>query len=63
MKKVLAEGLRVLMEAGIDALAEQIKRRRNRHGNSVGMHRGRRSDHRDDLRRNPAGHSDPRDTR
>ena len=39
MKKILAKSLLVIIEAGIDALAERIKKRREKNGNS------RRLDH------------------
>lgn len=37
MKKILAKSLLVIIEAGIDVLAERIKKRGNKNGNSDGM--------------------------
>jgi hypothetical protein len=37
MKKALAKGLIVIIEAGIDVLAEKVKKRRKRNGNSDGL--------------------------
>ncbi|AFM28223.1 hypothetical protein Desti_5644 (plasmid) [Desulfomonile tiedjei DSM 6799] len=40
MKKALAKGLFVLIEAGIEMLAERIKKGRKKHGNPDGLYRG-----------------------
>jgi hypothetical protein len=37
MKKALAKGLIVIIEAGIDVLAEKVKKRRKSNGNSDGL--------------------------
>jgi hypothetical protein len=37
MKKALVKGLVIIIEAGIDVLAERIRKRRKRNGNSDGL--------------------------
>lgn len=49
MRKALAKGLFVLIEAGIEALAERIKKGRKKHGNPDGLYRGRSGGPVDDL--------------
>ena len=38
MKKALVKGLFIIVEAGIEVLAERIKKRSLRNGNPYGMH-------------------------
>ncbi len=57
MKKALAKGLLVIIEAGIEVLAERIKKRRNKNGNHGGLDHLRRGNGAYDLLDRSAAHS------
>ncbi|MBM3300238.1 MAG: hypothetical protein FJY85_09815 [Deltaproteobacteria bacterium] len=59
MKKLLAKGLLVIIEAGIEVLTERIKKGGKPNGNSDGLSRGHCGGPADDLGVQPGGSSHP----
>ena len=55
MRKLLAKGLVIIIDAGLLVLADLIMKRSKRNGNFHGLHRGRCGRPADDLR--GSGHS------
>ncbi len=57
MKKILAKSLLVIIEAGLEVLADRIKKRRNKNGNHYGLDHLRNGRGAYDLRDRSAAHS------